>query len=297
MKRAGQYERPDGFREHEDGLTLSLEEDGIDCVPAAGYNHYLSVSRCQEYHTHPGCVELVVCLRGDCIYSTPEGEFALKSGGVMVSRPDQPHMLDTYHKGLRMYWLHLRLPGPGSTFLGLTGRESDWIADRMMNFPLRIFRGSDRLVKSFSRLFEICAGTPRRTVERTVRLKAAVMEILMAAIDSSSMMPMAAKRKIIEGLADEMRAHPECRYLLADLAERAKMSVSNLIAAFKRQTGLSPHAFLLSRRIDLAKRLLSGGKSVLFAADASGFGSPKRFSTCFRQYEGCSPREWLKLHK
>lgn len=281
----------------EDKRTLSLEKDGIDCVPAIGYNHYLNVSKCNEYHTHPGCVEFVFCLRGDCTYSTPEGECQIRAGGVMVSRPDQPHMLQIYHKGLRMYWIHLRLPRRGFPLLGLPKRESDWIAARLMNFPKRIFSGNDDLRRHFNRIFEVCDTTPRKSAERTVLLRAAVMDILTTALMLSTSTPNAPSRKVVAGLIDEIRNHPERRYPLGDLAERAAMSVSNLLIAFKRQTGLSPHAFQLSCRIESAKRLLAGGKSVSSVSDAVGFSSQKRFSAYFRQAVGLSPREWLKERK
>ena len=280
-----------------EGRTISLVDDGIACVPMMGYNHYLHVSRCESFHTHAGCVELIVCLRGNCVYHTPNGEHALMAGGVVAWRPDEPHVLKVYHKGLRMYWLRFRLPQRGELVLDLPKRESDWIADQMMHLPLRVFRGSARLQRAFIRLFRAYDEAPARAVERSVRLKADVLEIIMATLEASSARPNSPRQRVISEVADEMRKHPERRYALDMLAARAEMSVSGLMAAFKRQTGFSPHAFHLSCRIDLAKRLLSEGKPVMYVADAVGFRSAKRLATCFRQFEGRSPRDWVKSRK
>lgn len=281
----------------ENGRVISLDAERIGCASVVGYSHYLSVSKCAEFHVHPGCVELILCLRGNCTYSTPEGDYTLKAGRVMVSRSDQPHMLKVYHKGLRTYWIHLRLPRRGSPLLGLPKRESDWLATRLTGFPKRIFRGNDDLRRHFNRIFEICDTTPRNSIERRVLLKAAVMDILMAALSLSTSTPNAPSRKAVAGLIDEIRSHPERRYPLGELAERAEMSVTNLLISFKRQTGFSPHAFQLSCRMDMAKRLLAEGKSVVSVSDAVGFASPKRFSSYFHQANGCSPRDWRVSRK
>lgn len=281
----------------ENGRVISLDAERIGCASVVGYSHYLSVSKCAEFHVHPGCVELILCLRGNCTYSTPEGDYTLKAGRVMVSRSDQPHMLKVYHKGLRTYWIHFRLPRPGSPILGLPKRESDWLAKRLVNLPQRVFRGGEALRRGFSRLFEVYDTVPRKSAARSVQLRAAVLEILMATLACSESVPNAPSRRIVARLIDAMRTHPDRTYPLEGLAEQAKMSVSNLMTSFKRQTGLSPHAFLLSCRMEMAKRLLAEGKSVSAVADATGFSSQKRLSTYFRQAEGCSPRDWRVSRK
>ncbi len=123
------------------------------------------------------------------------------------------------------------------------------------------------------------------------------MDILMTALALSTSTPNAPSRKAVAGLIDEIRSHPERRYPLGELAERAEMSVTNLLISFKRQTGFSPHAFQLSCRMDMAKRLLAEGKSVVSVSDAVGFASPKRFSSYFHQANGCSPRDWRVSRK
>jgi len=277
--------------------TISLDGERIGCASVIGYNHYLSVSKCKDFHVHPGCVELVVCLRGNCVYSTPDGEYALKAGGIMVSRPDQPHVLKEYHKALRMYWIHFRLPKRGESVLGLTQRESAWLTDRLMSFPSRVFRGSEEMRRNFSRIFSIYDKAPRRSAERSVLLKTAVMDILTTALAASMSVPNAPKQRVLTELVEQMQRQPARRYPLDDLAERCGMSVSNLLLAFRRQTGLSPHAFLLTCRIESAKRLLAEGRSVSSVSDIVGFSSQKRFSAYFRQAVGWSPREWLKERK
>jgi len=281
-----------GCSSEDTGCVIDLADEGIGSASLVGYSNYRSVAKCTSFHRHPGCVELVLCLSGNCTYSTPEGDYTLKAGCVFVSRSDQPHMLSVYHKGLRMYWIHFRLPQKGLPVLGLPKRESDWLAERLKSFPQRIFRGGDALRRCFCRVFEIADAVPKGSAERAVRLRTAVMDILLTALAGCSSAPVAPSRHVVARLIDTMREHPDGRYALEELAEQAKMSVSNLMISFKRQTGLSPHAFLLSCRMERAKRLLAEGTSVAAVADATGFSSQKRFSSYFRQAEGSSPREW-----
>ncbi|MGO4843314.1 AraC family transcriptional regulator, partial [Rhizobiaceae sp. 2RAB30] len=46
---------------------------------------------------------------------------------------------------------------------------------------------------------------------------------------------------------------------LADLARESGLSRFQVLRAFARATGLTPHAYLMQRRIDLARGLIAGG--------------------------------------
>jgi AraC family transcriptional regulator len=80
---------------------------------------------------------------------------------------------------------------------------------------------------------------------------------------------------------------------LRDLAEQAGLSRMYFAAQFRLSTGLTPHAFLLNRRIDHAKRLMSTTDIPLIqVALEVGFQSHAHFSTVFRKFTGTTPGKW-----
>lgn len=76
---------------------------------------------------------------------------------------------------------------------------------------------------------------------------------------------------------------------LADLARESGLSRFQTVRAFARATGLTPHAYLLQRRIDLARRLIAGGTPLAEAALASGFADQSHMTRLFVRNFGVSP--------
>ena len=70
----------------------------------------------------------------------------------------------------------------------------------------------------------------------------------------------------------------------------------HLLPIFKQATGLSPHQYILHRRIERAKELLSDHRRNLAGiALESGFGSQSHFGTIFRRLTGCTPKKFRQL--
>jgi AraC-like DNA-binding protein len=80
---------------------------------------------------------------------------------------------------------------------------------------------------------------------------------------------------------------------LADLARECRLSISQFCRLFKGATGLSPHQWLLHRRIDVAKdRLKDRRTSLAEIALGCGFADQSHFTRVFRQLVGVSPGRW-----
>jgi AraC family transcriptional regulator len=83
------------------------------------------------------------------------------------------------------------------------------------------------------------------------------------------------------------------RVSLEDLAGVAGLSRMHFASQFRAATGYRPHEYLLSRRIDRAKALISGGEMQLVDVALSvGFQAQAHFSTVFRHFTGETPGRW-----
>lgn len=81
---------------------------------------------------------------------------------------------------------------------------------------------------------------------------------------------------------------------LAQLAETAELSRYQLLRAFTRATGLTPHAYLTQRRLQQARRLILGGMSLVESAAASGFADQSHLTRLFKRTYGYPPGAYAK---
>lgn len=90
-----------------------------------------------------------------------------------------------------------------------------------------------------------------------------------------------ARQVLDEGYAEEIG--------LADLARVGGLSQSHLIRAFRAETGLTPHAYLIDRRFRAAQGRLARGESPAEVAAACGFYDQSHLNRVFKARMGVTP--------
>jgi AraC-like DNA-binding protein len=123
-------------------------------------------------------------------------------------------------------------------------------------------------------------------------LREEMLFILLAALrlkESRTAIPDAIRSA--RNLIDDDPARP---LSLAELAQEAGLSKFQLIRAFCKATGLTPHAYLIERRIALARRRIRGRMPLAEAALASGFADQSHMTRVFVRKYGVSPRAYAK---
>lgn len=117
------------------------------------------------------------------------------------------------------------------------------------------------------RLLGLAAGGPARKIEMPARLRHA--------------------RQLID---DRCSA----RITLAELARSADMDKFQLVRGFGRVFGLTPHAYLMQRRIHLARTLLAAGLPVVQAATEAGFADQSHLTRLFTRTLGITPAAYRR---
>ena len=85
---------------------------------------------------------------------------------------------------------------------------------------------------------------------------------------------------------------------LKDIANHVGLSRMHFASQFKAATGLSPHIFVLNRRLAKAKELLVKDKiSVIDVALEVGFRSQSHFCVAFKRSTGVTPTAWRTQRK
>jgi AraC-like DNA-binding protein len=91
---------------------------------------------------------------------------------------------------------------------------------------------------------------------------------------------------------DRIDADPAAPLTLIELAKEAGLSRYQLIRAFARDLGLTPHAYILQRRIALAQRLIRAGCDLAEVATAAGFCDQSHLTRWFVRQFGVTPRRY-----
>ena len=284
---------PNIYEEGKERRTLDLRPHGVSCIPLLGLSNFQSVRTGTEDHVHPGCVEISLCLRGNLMFESMGESYPFLPGMVFVSQPEEPHRMRHNPKGLMLYRILFQIPAAGESILGLLPDESRWLVKELMRFPTRLFPATERVKTAFERLFEVYDATIRPTSVRRLKMKAAALELLLALVEAPHA-PASPKGKLnprVKAVVREMRRHPEGNYPLEALARRTALSTVAFNDAFKRATGLPPHACLLDLRVKAAaKDLTDASLTVADVARRYGFSSAQHFATAFKRIMGVSPR-------
>ena len=275
--------------------VLDLSADGVPCIPVLGLTRLGKGGRptTGEEHVHDECIEISYCKRGALVFESGGREYPLRPGDVFVSRPNEPHRLKMFPKGLLMYWMFFRFTKDSFPLLLLPKNEGRWLKATVRDLPHRMFAGGDRVGHAFQRLFAVYDHEPRRTPQRALRIRAAVVDLLLSVVDASSIGEIPASDKRVEQVIADIRADPVKAFSIDELASRTALSPSNLILRFKRLTGLPPQAFRNACRIERAKdELRNGPRTITALAIALGYSSAQNFATQFRLATGKTPRAW-----
>ncbi|MEM8641514.1 MAG: AraC family transcriptional regulator [Cyanobacteria bacterium P01_G01_bin.54] len=102
------------------------------------------------------------------------------------------------------------------------------------------------------------------------------------------------ERQRLGGVIDYIEAHLTVDLSLADLALTAGLSKFHFSRLFKAAIGLTPHKYVLKRRIERAAQFLKQGEAIAQVAYRFGFTDQSHFTRVFKQVKGVTPRAFVQ---
>jgi AraC family transcriptional regulator len=164
-----------------------------------------------------------------------------------------------------------------------------------MNVELRSAFGlEDGLIRQLVYALEEEADAPNADSRYVQSLGAALAAHLVRKYASHVRERSPQRRRVMKpGLAevlDYIDQNIDGRLTLPKLAEVARLSVFAFVRSFKTSTGFPPHRYILRRRVERAKVLLSDAAlSIADVALRCGFGDQSAFTTTFRRLTSQTP--------
>jgi AraC-like DNA-binding protein len=89
---------------------------------------------------------------------------------------------------------------------------------------------------------------------------------------------------------------PAAATTLADLAAASGLSRFQVVRAFSEATGMTPHAYLIQRRVKVVRRMIARGTPLADAAFAGGFADQSHMTRAFVRAYGITPGAYALAH-
>ncbi|MBI1173486.1 helix-turn-helix domain-containing protein [bacterium] len=130
--------------------------------------------------------------------------------------------------------------------------------------------------------------------DRSLRTAAGILQDVIAPREPSSHTGLAPwqMRRVQQAIEERLDDHISNAYLAAE----ARLSLSHFARAFRSSFGVSPHKYVLARRVARARDLMCATEEPLAQiAAACGFFDQAHFSKIFRQFENATPKDWRRI--
>ncbi len=242
-------------------------------------------SACYHPHTHEEFSFGVIDV-GEALYINKDNSYTIKAGDTVTINPDEVHSCN---------------PKQGKWSYRMLFIDCEWIRklqSEMLGKVLPSFQPFINHYETDSSYFRDFDQLFNQLMSETNVLKSETLliEFLEHCFHAERLLNRCEEpshethrlTEVKELICDQL----DQQFSLDDLAEQAGLSRYHFLRCFKQQFGLSPHAFLLDKRIQKAKSLLQIGKSILDTSLALGFNDQSHFQRNFKKRLAVTPKQY-----
>lgn len=241
-------------------------------VPAVREVYHAAFDHAYPAHAHDGWTVMLID-EGAVAYALDRESHIAAPGAVTVLPPGIPHDGRSAADG-RIYRKRV-------LYL-----DSGWLPDSAAGLAVRRpTMGDEGALAAVSGIHGSLAepGDLLAAEQGTLALHRLILAHLGAPVASRPDAPLARRLRAV--LDDRFTES----FTIAELAAALGAHPSHLSRAFSHAYGLAPHRYVLSRRIDLARRLLVDGERPAVAAAQAGFHDQAHLTRHFRRMLGTTP--------
>jgi AraC-like DNA-binding protein len=210
------------------------------------------------------------------------GVVEAEAGDLITVNPGEVHdgaPLGAAGRAWRMLYLDQAL-------IAETACDANEGKTRTCEFVRPVLR-NDALTNAFRTLYG--ALTAPQGAEAGLRRDEALALLVDRLMRERPLEPLPAVPATIRHAQELLDDNPTVPVTLAELARASGLSRFQVVRGFSRAFGLTPHAYLVQRRIDLARQLIAGGAALSDVAAASGFADQSHMTRHFVRRFGFPP--------
>ena len=252
---------------------------GIDAMSA-------TTSRTYPRHTHDQYGVGVIDQGGHASLSD-KGQVEAAAGNLIFVNPGEVHDGRAFRgscRSWRMFYL-----SPPALLEAIEDVLEGEAAEAYFASPVFKDRGLRRAFNAaFDQLTRQSAdSSPAATETAFLRLIAHLAVNLTSNLQSPKVATASIRRAL-----DRIHSNPGAPLSLATLAAEIGTSRYQVIRAFARELGLTPHAYIVQQRLALARRLIRSGSALADVAAVSGFADQSHLTRAFFRQFGVTPARY-----
>lgn len=261
-------------------LAYSCAVKGVDAVAADS-------DRSFPKHTHDQ-FGLGYIVRGAQQSASGVGSVEAQAGNVISVNPGEVHdgsPIGGGGRAWRMVYLDPHL-------VWAAGLDVSEHLQGQIEFQRPVI-GDPRLLGKTAALFD--AVTSPHTFDVAMPMEELLLSILPHMAEVT--VPKVKGRLNITRALQRINDDPASSLSLEDLAHLTGGSRFQVLRAFTMTTGLSPHAYLMQKRLQLSRRLMRAGRPLAEVALEAGFADQSHMSRLFLRTFGFTPSSYAKAHR
>lgn len=222
---------------------------------------------------------VMLVTKGTCHVEIVGSAMTASAGQIVLIDCYQPHKYYT-ETGWESLWLH---------FDGVVSMEYFKIITASFGNVITL-KYNYTFEKYLTRIYELFhTGSPVREPLISKYLTNILSELLLNTIE----VPGSQVQSAIEDTISYINEHLNENLTLEDLAKHTSLSPYHFTRVFKKETGYTPHEYIILSRINSAKFLLKNTHlSIKEIAFCTGSTSESSFCTAFKQREGMTPSNY-----
>jgi AraC-like DNA-binding protein len=252
---------------------------GLECLRATFRRHSYAL------HTHETYAIAAIVDGCETFFHRGQQHYAAK-GSIGIICPDELHDGAPHGGGFvyrTLYPSAELMQGIAEEVAGRPLARSPWFARSVIHDPELMHAMAD---------LHACLGenaTPAPLIEQDTRLVSFLTALIGRWADLDGAPPVGRESRAVAQVCDYLDAHLSENVELATLARVAGLSRSHFIRAFRRETGLAPHSYLMDRRFRAASRLLVRGEAPGDVAATCGFFDQSHLNKVFKARMAVTP--------
>lgn len=245
-------------------------------------NYYLNYSK----HSHDSFA-LSIFSSGDIeVIFHDMNELKVNSKQIIVYNPNQVHVTNSKRDNVKDYYtLHINTSSCKEIQKRLFKNKDGFLYVQNIIEDESIYR----------KLYEISYNTHFNKSFEIGQLK----ELLEEIIEKYTILNQSQNKdepELIKKVENYIEQNIEEQITLEDISKAVSYDESYITRVFKKKYGLSPHAFIINRRIQKAKNKLALSKDINLAelSNEVGFYDQSHFSKVFKKVFAVTPNEYRK---
>lgn len=278
-------------------LVGDVSEDDLSCVdcyvgddmgifiPSVGYCKYAI----KPAHTHPS-YSFIISFTGELSFLERKIEIPDNNLFAAAFEPDVPHE----EKQMDKFTRYLAVQFSQKMFEEIFKQYSDGQIPKLIWTQFAVHRDILFYLNKFMSEYE-----NRLSGQGNLMGSIAVIVahyLVRGLLNIKEHNALQSERIEIEKTIQYMHQNFEHKLTIGDLSKMSNMSESTFVRLFKSETGYSPMDYLISIRIEKAKKLLRESiTSITEVSFLCGFGSTSHFSSCFTKHMGISPSKYQNM--